>query len=183
MTSNNQNVECPKCGAEIPITEALARPIVNAERTRLEAEMRERSVALESREQQLQSTAAELDLLRKRLKTQASDVEKLVRERLEAERSEIVSEESKRIESEFQAKLDGARREYKEQAARIVQLEKTEMEFRKRSSELKDQERQIELTIARRLEEERNEISRRATEDEQVRNQLVLQTKNVSSVS
>jgi hypothetical protein len=54
MTVNSQNVECPKCGAEIPISEALARPIVDAERTRLDAEMRERSAALDNREQQLQ---------------------------------------------------------------------------------------------------------------------------------
>lgn len=177
MKNNSQNVECPKCGAEIPITEALARPIVDAERSHLEAEMRERSAALENREQQLQKTSAELESLRKQLKAQVSDVEKLVRERLEVERSEIVSEERKRIEAEYQSKLDGARREYKAQAGRIAQPEKTEKEFRKRSAALAEQERQLELTLARRIEDERDEIRSRATEDEQARNQLAMADK------
>jgi len=177
MTSNNQNVECPKCGAEIPLTEALARPIVAAERTRLEAEIRERSAALENRAQQLSKESGELETRRKQLQSQAADVEELVRERLEAERAEITAAEARRIESEYHRKLEGARREYKAQAAKIAQLEKSELEYRKRSAELKEQERQLELTVARRLDEERDQIRRHAVEDEQGRNQMALAEK------
>lgn len=52
------------------------------------------------------------------------------------------------------------------------------MEYRRWSAALVEQERQIELTLARRFEEEHDEIRRYVTEDEKARNQLALAGKS-----
>src|SRR5258707_101231 len=75
---NTQNIECPKCGAGIPLTEALARPILDAERNRVEQEMRQRSSALETREQELQRQRTQLASLQKDVQARAADVDKIV---------------------------------------------------------------------------------------------------------
>lgn len=174
MNTVSQNIECPKCGAEIPVTEALAGPIIAVERARIENEVRERSAALENREKQLSKAQSELEKRRKGIESRAADLEELVRSRLESERSTLLAAESKRIEAEFQQKLDTARREYRAQAAKVAELEKTELEFRKRSAALAEQERQLELTITRQLDQERDRIRHQAIEDEQGRNQIAL---------
>jgi Skp family chaperone for outer membrane proteins len=68
----NQDIECPKCGYEFAITEALARPIVEAERNRLELEIRQRSTALAAQEEKLHGKRQKLDDEQKKLKTEAA---------------------------------------------------------------------------------------------------------------
>jgi translation initiation factor 2 beta subunit (eIF-2beta)/eIF-5 len=145
---NTQNIECPKCGAGIPITEALAGPILEAERNRLELEMRQRSTALETREQELQKQRQQLATQQKEIQSKAADVEKVVDERLAVERAGITASESKRIAAEFQDQLTAARRDQQAQAARITELQQAELDFRKKSVALEEVKRQLELSPA-----------------------------------
>lgn len=179
-TVQNQNIECPKCGNEFAITEALARPIVEAERNRLELEIRQRSTALAAQEEELQSKREHLEDQRKRLRTEAAGVEKLVQDRLEAQRVSITAAEAKRIEAQFQNRLDASRREQEAQESKIAQMERAELEFRKKSRTLEEQKRQLELTVARQLDEERDGIRREAVTQEQTRSQAALDAKDES---
>jgi hypothetical protein len=176
----NQDIECPKCGYEFAITEALARPIVEAERSRLELEIRQRSTALAAQEKEIQSDRQRLDDQQKKIKTEAAGMEKLVHDRLEVERAGIVAVEAKRIESQFQNRLDASQREQEAQKARIAQMERAELEFRKKSTALDEQTRQFELTMMRQLDAEREGIRREAVIQEQTRSQMVLAAKDGS---
>jgi type I restriction enzyme S subunit len=179
---NTQNIECPKCGAGIPITEALAGPILEAERNRLELEMRQRSTALETREQELQKQRQQLATQQKEIQSKAADVEKVVDERLAVERAGITASESKRIAAEFQDQLTAARRDQQAQAARITELQQAELDFRKKSVALEEVKRQLELNVARRLDAERGQIRDQAVRDEQKRNQALLAAKDETLV-
>jgi hypothetical protein len=170
----NQDVQCPKCGTEFAITEALARPIVEAERNRLEVEMRQRSTALQVQEEELQSKRQELDDQQKKLKAEAARVEKLVQDRLEAERVSIAAVEAKRIEGQFQNRLNAFRHDQEAREAKIAQMELAELEFRKKSTALEEQKRQLELTVTRQLDEERDKIRLEAVIQEQTRSQVAL---------
>jgi hypothetical protein len=170
-TVQNQDIECPKCGYEFAITEALARPIVEAERHRLELEIRQRSTALAAQEEKLHGKRQQLDDEQKKLRTEAAGVEKLVHDRLEVERAGIVAVEAKRIEGQFQNRLDAARRDQEAQEAKIAQMERAELELRRKSTALDQQKRQLELTVARQLDEEREGIRHEAMTLEQTRSQ------------
>jgi hypothetical protein len=146
----NQNIECPKCGNEFAITEALARPIVEAERNRLELEVRQRSTALSAQEEELHSRRQQLDKQQKKLETEAAAVEKLVQDRLESERLIVAAAEATRIEGQFRSRLEAARIAQEAQEAKIAEMEWAELEFRRESVALEEQRRKLELTVARR---------------------------------
>jgi hypothetical protein len=176
----NQDIKCPECGYEFAITEALARPIVEAERNRLELETRQRSTALAAQEKEIQSDRQRLDDQQKKVKIEAAGVEKLVQDRLEAERLSIAAVEGKRIEGQFQNRLDASRREQEAQEAKIAQMEGVELEFRKKSAALDEKMRGHELTMMRRLDEAREGIRLEAIIQEQTRSQVALAAKDGS---
>jgi hypothetical protein len=179
---NTENVTCPKCGAEIPVTEALARPILDAERARMEQEMRQRSTALESREQGLQKQSHLLTAQEKALRSRAAEIERTVQERLSQESVALVAAESEKIEAQFRAELDAARQGQQAQSARIAELQKEELEFRKQSASLAAEKRQLGLTVARQIDAERDQIRDQAVRDEQMRYQAALAVKDQSLV-
>jgi hypothetical protein len=146
----------------------------------LEQEMRQRSTALVSREQELQKQSQLLTTQEKALLSQAADVEKTVQERLSEESAALVAAGAKKVEVQFQAKLDAAREEQQAQSARIVELETKELEFRKQRASLAEERRQLELTVARQIDVERDQIRNQAAWDEQTRNQAVLAAKDKS---
>jgi hypothetical protein len=170
----NQDIECPKCGYEFAITEALARPIVEAERNRMELENRQRSTALAAQEEEIQRKRQQLDDQQKKVKIEVAGVEKLVQDRLEVERAGIAAVEAKRIEGQFQNRLIAAQRDQEAQEAKIVQMERSELEFRKKCTALDEQKRQLELTVTRQLDQEREGIRQQAVIQEQTRSQAAL---------
>jgi hypothetical protein len=176
----SQNIECPKCGTEFAITDALAAPIVEAERKRLQSEMRERSTALSTQEASLQSERQRLEDQQKQLKTEAAELEKLVQARLETERVSISAAAAKQIEGQFQNRLESARREQEAQKTKIAQLEAAELEFRKKSTALDEEKRQLELTVARQLDAEREGIRQGVAAIERKRSQVALAAKDES---
>lgn len=82
-------VQCPKCGADIPLTEALARPLIEAEQARLENEIGQRRAALESREQDLRNQHTELAARQNHLKSKESEIDATIQKRLDTERAKI----------------------------------------------------------------------------------------------
>src|SRR4051794_29743394 len=99
-------VNCPTCQTEIPLTETLAGPIIEAERRKFETQIRERAAAVESRERQVRDTEKKVAELRRQVDSQAADVEKAVQKRLGEERASIVASEAKKVRAQFQAQLE-----------------------------------------------------------------------------
>src|ERR1035437_2347213 len=93
-------VNCPTCQTVIPLTEALARPIIESERRKFETQIRERATAVENREREVRETEKKVAELRKQIESQAADVEKAVQKRLGEERATIVATEAKRAEAQ-----------------------------------------------------------------------------------
>src|SRR5256885_402891 len=102
---------CPKCQTEIPLTETLARPLLDAERAKVSREVRERAAAIGKREEEVAQECSRLANLQRSLNAQAADVEKALQQRLGEERAVIAAAEAKKAESQFKALLDTAHRE------------------------------------------------------------------------
>ena len=177
---NNATIDCPKCGAEIPITEALARPMLEAERTRIEQEVRERSAALETRERDLQGRQQTLASNRRELISKEAAIDKIVQEAMAAERLQIAASEGRRIEAHFQQKLDQANNEQRAQSAKIVELQRAEVDFRKQTLAMEEQKNRLELDIARQVDLERDRIREQAVLSEKKRFDTVLAEKESS---
>jgi hypothetical protein len=155
-------IHCPKCHSEIPLTESLAAPLVEATRrefeTRLaqkEAEAAQREAAMAEREQAL---AAE----RERLETQ-------VAERVAEERARIAAEEAARAKAALDAELDlkqaeiaGLQDQLKQRNEKVAELQKAQAELARQRQELEDARAEMETTVAEKLREEREKIAAEA---------------------
>lgn len=149
---NDTTINCPKCGAEIPLTEAVSHRV----REQLEADFNRRLAesndAIQKREQQL---AAEKTALEQR----ARDIQTLVSQQLEAERQPILAAARQQAEAGLGTELKSLRDQLAEQRSKLQQSKKTELELLNQKAALETARADFELTIARQLESERQKIA------------------------
>ncbi len=149
---------CPKCKYEIEVTEALSlqlreqlRKEYEAERRRQEQEFAAKSEELRRREQELKASREAMD---------AEVQARLVRERARlAEEALAKAREAVALEiTERDAALSEAK-------ARLQQAQQAELDLRKRARELEDQKRELDLAVARKIDEEVEKIRRQARKE------------------
>jgi hypothetical protein len=172
---NEPTIICPTCETEFPLTETLARPYIDAERGRLAEEARERIAAIEKRDNELSQKSDRLTNLERSLNARSNDIEIVIENRLEKERSTIAAAEAKKAETRYQTQLVEARRNLEEQASRIVELQGAELEYRAKSAALDEEKRSLELNLARRLAESTNQIREEGAKEERERAQHEIQ--------
>jgi hypothetical protein len=154
----NTDVTCPKCGAAVPLTEALARPFLEVERKKLEKETQERAATFERRESEIEGKRRTLAETEKNLKKQQDEVDRVVEERVRAERQTLTQEAIKKASASYAAKLQETEKELTESKAKLASAEKAELDARRQRRELESEKRSLELTITRRVSEEREKI-------------------------
>ncbi len=166
-------IECPQCGAKIELTEVLTASL----RAKYEAEANKK--------------ARELEKEKKVLTRQRNEIEQEITKRIETERQRIVENERSRLQTEQSTRMNTLRGELEEKCLQLVDANKNELELRKQQQKLKDEKSTFELTIQRKLDEERQTImeqaSKRATEQEQLKlhekdAQLVSLTKQITEL-
>ena len=165
---------CPKCGTAIPLTEALAAPLLEATRAEYEAKLRtqrdgfqkqqqelgRREQAADEARQQLERREAELkrkfDDARAEIGTQRAQltaevarqtevaVTKQLAERLAVERKVIVEAEERRAAQRFADELAERDRDRQEQSERIERLQAKLTSSQMAEAELKRREREFE---------------------------------------
>lgn len=140
-------LECPKCGARIPLTKALTGPIEERLRTSIESEVAKRAEELEKREASI--------------KARESKFERAV----EAEVKTQLPRAAQRVRKELSEKYDSDLKELKETVerttARAEKAEEEERKLRGDRAKLEERERTLDLEIARKVEETGKGIEQR----------------------
>jgi hypothetical protein len=171
-------IKCKTCGTENPLTETLARPFIEAERKKIDQETRERAAAFEKREKKIQQRTEQLSELQQDLRNQSADIEKAVQERLRQERAAIQAAAIETAERDFRLQLEQAREQGEIQSAKIAELENAELEYRTKRVALDEEKRQLELHLARRLDDEREKIRVEVTAEQRENFQLESEAKD-----
>lgn len=161
-------VTCPKCGAAIPITEALTRPVLEAERARLAKEAAQRSEVLDKRENEIDARRRIVAEGEAALKKQQGEIDRLVEEQLASKAADLMKEAEKMISTSYEAKLRSAQEKLSESETKRLRAEKAELAARKEKESVEEERRNIDLTILRRVAEETDKI-KAATRQEQER--------------
>jgi len=146
-------IHCPKCGAEIELTEALTGQIEQAVKAKYETEFASRAESL--RKQEL-------------------SINERVNEQLKAERGKIHKEEEAKVlaeQAELKSALEGTRNE-------LLEAKKKELEIRKQRQKLEDEKATLELTVQRKIDEERKTIKEQAIKEAAEQQQLKLREKD-----
>ncbi len=167
-------VACPECGASVPVTEALAAPLIQATRAEFERKLKEKDAALSSQVQELETKEhaalersqqlalresalaqkesaiqAELERQRNEIAKEVSRLTELgissqLEERLATEKIAIAALERQRAAARFADELAESERDRAEQTQRIAQLTEKLTTAQTVEIELKRRERDFE---------------------------------------
>jgi hypothetical protein len=133
-------ITCPKCKTEIPLTETLTAPLLEAERKKFRDHLDREVGKLRQREAELEKATQNLD-------TQ-------VEQRVEAVRSKIAEEEAQKARQVLQSDLTARTAEIQtlketlqNRDEKLAEAQKAQAEIVRKERELEDAKREIDLTI------------------------------------
>lgn len=153
MSVTEPTIICPKCGAEIKLTESLAAPLIEATRREYEQRIARKDGDIAKRE----------EVIREREAALARDKESIdakVAEKLKQERVKIVVEEAGKAKLAIGADLDEKNRELaelqevlKKRDEKLAVAQKAQADLLRKQRELDDAKRELELTVEKRVQE------------------------------
>ena len=146
-------VLCPKCKAEIKLTESLAAPLVKATRQEYERKLADKDSEIDRREaavrQQQQSVA----------KAQ-QEIEDQIANGIRREREKIAADEAKKARMFVSDELNGKTKEVadlqdilKAKDDKLAQAQKAQAELVRKQRELDDAKRELDLTVETRVQQ------------------------------
>lgn len=149
-------IVCPKCGAEIKLTESLAAPLIESTRkqfqeqlARKDSDIAAKEKAVREKEKRVAETQNKLD----------EAVAEQVAEQLKKDRSRIAAEEAKKARLAASGDLDQKTQELAElqevlqqNNEKLAEAQKAQAELIKKQRELDDAKREMELTIEKRVQ-------------------------------
>lgn len=150
-------ITCPKCKTEIPLTESLAAPLLEAARKQYERKISQKDKEIEQREEALREKERKVAEARRKLDQQVTDQ---VAEQLKAERARIVTEEARKAKlvsaSDIEAKnreVEGLKEVLAENNRKLTEAQKAQADLLKKQRELDDAKRELELTVEKRVQD------------------------------
>jgi hypothetical protein len=182
-------IDCPKCGLEFELTEALAGPLLETERNRatVEAhkavELERTAIAEAARKEIVDEYAAKLtardntiadrdarlkqaqqaELAARKAKDEAErakqEIELTVQRRVDASRAEVAADAVRKATEAFDIKLDAAKASIAERDGLLVQAQKAELAARKATEEAERAKQQAELDVQRRVDAIREQVA------------------------
>lgn len=179
-TKQFDEIECPKCGHSIPVSEALRHQLTEELKDKIEQKERDFSIRekeIKNKEAQIKEQEkdvnkrvekevnAAISTREKELKereTQLSEsersIDKRVKDTIDQERVKLKVDAKKKAEEALSVEMQDARSQLQEIKGKLRLAEKAELDLRKRERELKEKQQNIELETARRLNAQKAEV-------------------------
>lgn len=152
---NPNLITCPKCKAEIPLTDAMAHQVREQLEREYAVKQRELLDAISAREQAVQTQVRAVDEARQ-------SVERQVAQQLQAERKKLQSEAQEQARQGFKVELDDLRLQLQERQQKLTVAQNAELELRKQQRDLENRAKELELEVARKVDAEREKIRQQA---------------------
>ena len=151
---NELTIQCPKCHAEIKLTESLAAPLVASMREDYEKRLAQKDADVEKRRQ-------ELRLKEEALGQAKAAIDDEVAAKLRQERGKIAEVEAKRAKLAFEDELAKKAREMADLQAvleadkkKLAEAQQAQAEMLKMKRDLEDARRELDLTIQKKVQDE-----------------------------
>jgi hypothetical protein len=160
------SITCPQCKTEFPLTQSLAAPLIEATRQQFEQQMSEKDAQIAEREQALRDKEKQVVEEKRTLDAQVADQ---VADQLRAERARVIAEESKKAKLASAAELETKAQELRElqeilkgRDQKLAEAQKAQADVIKKQRELDDAQRELELTIEKRVQNGLTEVRSQA---------------------
>ena len=158
-------VFCPQCKTEIKLTESLAAPLLESVRRDYEHRLTQKDADIAKREKIVHESEA-------RLQKEKRTLDEQVAAKLEQERAAIAAEEAKKARRALDNDLNQKTKELaelqevlKQRDAKLADAQKAQAEVTRKQRELDDAKRELELTIAQRVQAELDATRAQARKD------------------
>jgi hypothetical protein len=165
-TLSEPTITCPKCKAEIPLTESLAAPLLEATRRQYEIRLSQKDKEIEQREDGLREQEKHLADAKRKLDQEVADQ---VAEQLKAERARVVAEEARKAKLASESEIEAKSREVvslqeilAENNLKLAEAQQAQADLLRKQRELDDAKRELDLTIEKRVQENLTEVRTRA---------------------
>jgi hypothetical protein len=176
-------VVCPQCGAEIKLTESLAAPLLEAVRRQYEQRLSQKDADIVKREQLIQQREGTLQKER-------ANVDAEIAQRVQQECTRIAADEAKKARIALGEDLERKTKEIgtlqeilKDRDAKLTEAQKAQAELIRKQRELDDARRELELTVAKRVESELDTARAQARKDAEEELKLKVVEKEQTIVS
>ena len=157
---------CPNCKTEIRLTESLAAPLIAATKKQFEQQLTQKEEEITKREQGIRDKEKLVAEAKRNLDTQVADQ---VAAQLNAERSRVIEEESRKAKQAAANELDNKARELadlqevlKARDVKLAEAQQAQAELIKKQRELDDAKRELELTVEKRVQEGLGDVREKA---------------------
>jgi hypothetical protein len=158
-------VVCPQCKTEIKLTESLAAPLLESVRRDYEQRLTQKDAEVARHEKTLQEREATLQKAKESLDEE-------VAAKLQRERAGIAAEEAKKAKRALENDLDQRAKEItelqeilKQRDVKLAEAQKAQAEVTRKQRELEDAKRELELTVAKRVQAELDAACDKAKKD------------------
>lgn len=159
------NIRCPKCSFDFEPSEAVSAQL----RAELQAEFDAEALV---KEQELSKRDSELKKREVAVEQLKATVEDEVQLKLSEQREKLLKEARTKAEEGLSVQFKDIEQQLAETKQKLDDSQKAELELRKSRRELEDQKRELEVTVNRRLDEEREKIRETAKKEEADQRQL-----------
>jgi hypothetical protein len=150
-------ITCPKCKAEIRLTESLAAPLIEATRLQFEEKIAEKDQEIAAREQSLHAKEKQVQDDKRALEDKVAEQ---VASQLSVARTRIIEEEARKAKLASAGELETKARELadlqdlvKDRDEKLASAQKEQAELLKKQRELDDAKRELELTVEKRVQD------------------------------
>ncbi len=171
MRTNEQKIQCPKCGESISIDDVLTRQIEEKIKKDFEATQKIREQELAQKSEELKKQAAEIAESKNNIE---SVVAEKVAGQLSAAKLKLFKEARAEAEKEQDAKTALLEEQLKNKDEKLTQATKNEVELRKEKIKLEEDKQAFELEKMRQMEEAKKAIVEEATKKAAEEQQYVI---------
>jgi hypothetical protein len=157
------NITCPKCGAGIPLTDAVTHSL----RDEFTREFAEKQRALEAK---VAAQDKQFEAKQKQFEQQKSALDAEIAQRLEAERKKLTDAALTQARAGLAMEMTDLKMQLTEGAKKLAETQRNELELRKGQRALEERAANMDLELARKLDAERAKVqeeARRKTMEEQ----------------
>lgn len=163
------SIKCPNCGTRFDAENVIAADVEQKLQQEYQQKLQQSLDKIESDKKQLQDAQQKFEEARKN----ANEIfaQKMQQEKLKME-TELQEQLRKSISADFENKLRLLENNNKENEEKLKEARKKELEFLQKEQELKNKEAEIEITLQKKLQQERELLSEQIRKQENEKSQL-----------
>lgn len=165
MSSTQSTVKCPNCKHEFQLGDAISAEI--------EGKIRTRYLERYNKDQkELEDKKRAIELQQEEIKKQQEDQERIIADKVKLQKGVLEQEAIKKAASEMQMQMEQLNKELNEKAQKLRESQEKELDYLKKEKEIKNREAELELTVQKKLQEEREQFTEQIRKQETERNSL-----------